>query len=62
MWHSDRYGSLARETVDAERGEGLKVERNVLTFGAALLSPQSTLGQRCAMNDIMLVISLFIEC
>lgn len=60
IWSSNRIGYPNPETFDperfnAERKEHLIYDRNFLTFGAG---PHACLGQRYAMNHIMLFISL----
>ncbi|CAF3997455.1 unnamed protein product, partial [Rotaria sp. Silwood1] len=46
------------ERFNSERMEQIKFDKNFLTFGAG---PHSCLGQRYAMNHIMLFISLLID-
>jgi cytochrome P450 family 710 subfamily A protein len=61
IWSSNRVGysnpnAFDPERFSPERAEHLKYDRNFLTFG---VGPHMCLGQRYAMNHIMLFISLF---
>ena len=63
IWSSNRVGFTDPETFDperfnAERMEHLKFDKNFLTFGAG---PHACLGQRYAMNHIILFISLLCD-
>ncbi|CAF1399209.1 unnamed protein product [Rotaria sordida] len=63
IWSSNRVGFSDPEKFDperfnSERMEQTKFDRNFLTFGTG---PHSCLGQRYAMNHIMLFISLLID-
>lgn len=60
IWSSNRIGFPDPEKFDpdrfgAERQEHLKYDKNFLTFGAG---PHSCIGQRYAMNHIMLFMSI----
>lgn len=60
IWSSNRIGFLDPEKFDpdrfnSERMEHVKYDKNFLTFGAG---PHSCLGQRYAMNHIMLFMAL----
>ena len=64
IWSSNRLGFPEPERFDpdrfnATREEHLKFDRNFLTFGAG---PHVCIGQRYAMNHIMLFISLLTDC
>lgn len=63
IWSSNRVGFPDPENFDperfnSERMEHIKYDRNFLTFGAG---PHACLGQRYAMNHIMLFMSLLSE-
>lgn len=63
IWSSNRNGYPQPEVFDperfnAERQEHLQFDRNFLTFGAG---PHGCIGQRYAMNHIMLFISLLTD-
>ena len=63
IWSSNRAGFTDPERFDperfnSERMEHLKFDKNFLTFGAG---PHACLGQRYAMNHIMLFISLLCD-
>lgn len=64
IWSSNRIDYPQPELFDperfnSERMEHIKYEKNFLTFGAG---PHACLGQRYAMNHIMLFISLLSDC
>ena len=63
IWSSNRNGFPQPELFDPERFnsdrmEHMKFDRNFLTFGAG---PHACIGQRYAMNHIMLFIALFTD-
>ncbi|CAF1556531.1 unnamed protein product [Rotaria sp. Silwood1] len=63
IWSSNRIGFSDPEKFDperfnSERMEQIKFDKNFLTFGAG---PHSCLGQRYAMNHIMLFMSLLTD-
>ena len=60
IWSANRVGLVDPEVFDPERfnpdkTDSSKTEKNFLTFGAG---PHACIGQRYAMNHIMLFISL----
>jgi len=64
IWSSNRVGFEAPEAFDPDRfnddrKEHVKYDKQFLTFGTG---PHSCMGQRYAMNHIMLFISLLSDC